>query len=346
MARCIAHRGGAGYAPENTLAAIERTLTSGSTTWIEVDLHRTRDGHLVVAHDMNVLRTTDHAARRPESAPAVIADLELAELRELDAGGWFDPAYAGERIPTLSEVLELDGIALMLELKDAERYPGIEKDLARQLRASQSEIRPAEIMVWSFDVAPLRRMHRHAPEYPLGMLARRIEAATFEPHLPILTFGGVWPELRAIDVQEARALGLPIAAATLNSVDRMTSAVDLGADIVITDYPDVFSSLTDKSWPMPGENAAWFDREHPPVRQSAADGDALQIRVATPDTVDGFPWCLRGHDGARLDIVAAGHDDLPGTWAVVDAPRRPAAQGPTTLALHDVDGTLLDLTEY
>ena len=91
-----AHRGGAAYAPENTLASFAEGLRRGAHM-LELDIHLSRDGELVVIHDHDLARTTDgrgHVHRHT-----------LAELKRLDAGAWFDPRFAGERIPTLEEVI-------------------------------------------------------------------------------------------------------------------------------------------------------------------------------------------------------------------------------------------------
>ena len=94
----IAHRGLLRHAPENTLPAFAACLELGMG--FELDIRTTKDGHLVVLHDDNVQRTTDGPARS-------VRDMTLAELKELDAGSWFDDAFVGVRIPTLEETLTL-----------------------------------------------------------------------------------------------------------------------------------------------------------------------------------------------------------------------------------------------
>ena len=122
----IAHRGGEAYAPENTLAAFKRTLEYG-IGWIETDVRRSRDNQLVLLHDKLVDRTTDGSGS--------VHDLSLADLKSLDAGSWFDPEFAGERVPTLDELFELcgDRVRYLLEIKD----PGlIEEKLAESILES------------------------------------------------------------------------------------------------------------------------------------------------------------------------------------------------------------------
>lgn len=94
----IAHRGLLRHAPENTLPAFAACLELG--IGFELDIRTTKDGHLIVVHDDNVERTTDGLSRS-------VRDMTLAELKRLDAGSWFDVAFAAERIPTLEETLAL-----------------------------------------------------------------------------------------------------------------------------------------------------------------------------------------------------------------------------------------------
>src|SRR5436309_263912 len=94
----VAHRGASALAPENTLAAFRRALEAGAPA-VECDVHLTADGAPIVIHDARVDRTTNGTGE--------VASLTLAALRALDAGGWFDPRFAGERLPTLEETLAI-----------------------------------------------------------------------------------------------------------------------------------------------------------------------------------------------------------------------------------------------
>ncbi|MFG0336221.1 MAG: glycerophosphodiester phosphodiesterase, partial [Maioricimonas sp. JB049] len=93
----VAHRGLLRPAPENTLANLRASLEL--RIGFEFDVQRTRDGHLVCIHDATVDRTTDGSGS--------VAQLTLEQIRRLDAGSWFDPAFAGEPVPTIEEVLAL-----------------------------------------------------------------------------------------------------------------------------------------------------------------------------------------------------------------------------------------------
>ncbi len=92
-----AHRGGAGLAPENTLAAFRNALALDVDA-LEMDLHVSADGEVIVIHDATLERTTN--------GRGYVRNTPLVDLKRLDAGSWFDPRFAGERVPTLREVLE------------------------------------------------------------------------------------------------------------------------------------------------------------------------------------------------------------------------------------------------
>lgn len=120
----IAHRGASSVAPENTLASAEQGITYGADM-IELDVHLTKDGEVVVIHDHELERTTN--------GTGVIAEKTLKELKTLDAGSWKDPKFSTEKIPTLDEFLKLvNGRAIVLiEIKSNGKklYEGIEQKI-------------------------------------------------------------------------------------------------------------------------------------------------------------------------------------------------------------------------
>lgn len=134
----VAHRGASGYAPEHTLAAYRLAIEQGAD-FVEQDLAVTRDGVLICLHDASLERTTDVEARYPDRATVATIegrtrkawlanDFTLEEIKTLDAGSWFSPKFAGERIPTFDEaVAVVKGKAgLFPELKTPEIYKGRE----------------------------------------------------------------------------------------------------------------------------------------------------------------------------------------------------------------------------
>src|SRR5271165_3166462 len=156
----IAHRGASGYAPENTLAAFRRATALG-VTFIETDLHLTRDAHFVALHDETVDRTT--------TGQGPIQTLTLAEVRRLDAGSWFGSEFMGERVPTLVEILEFarkHDVVFYLELKPSGFWGG-EHALISALRDS-GEI-PRSVII-SFDAAILAALRKFEPTLMTGLL--------------------------------------------------------------------------------------------------------------------------------------------------------------------------------
>src|SRR5258705_2988051 len=162
----IAHRGASGNAPENTLAAFRKAVALGAT-FIETDLQLSRDARFVAIHDATVNRTTN--------GQGAVHDLTLADLRKLDAGSWFGSEFAGERIPTLEEILEFakkHDVVFYLEMKPSGSWGG-EHALISALRES-GEI--ARTVVISFDAAILVGVRKIEPTLMTGLL--------FEGHIP------------------------------------------------------------------------------------------------------------------------------------------------------------------
>lgn len=201
---CIGHRGARAFAPENTLPAIEKAALLGCTM-VEVDVHLSLDGALVVHHDDRLHRCTDVQRRFPESRDAFVSDFTLEQLKTLDAGSWYvrelalPPAlrqpflrsltdaetahqvtdaerarYAsGEvRIPTLEDVLRLSqqlGLWINIEVKTIPRlYPGIADKVVDCVRALAVEDR---VLVSSFDHEQLLAVRRLAPRIATGVLS-------------------------------------------------------------------------------------------------------------------------------------------------------------------------------
>ncbi len=156
----IAHRGASGNAPENTLAAFRKAVALGAT-FIETDLQLSRDAHFVAIHDETVNRTTN--------GQGAVHGMTLTELRRLDAGSWFGSEFAGERIPTLEEILEFskkNDVVFYLEIKPGGSWGG-EHALIGSLRES-GEI--PRVVVISFDAAIVLNLRKIEPTLMTGLL--------------------------------------------------------------------------------------------------------------------------------------------------------------------------------
>jgi glycerophosphoryl diester phosphodiesterase len=235
------HRGASGHAPENTLVAFRRAKELGAT-WIEFDVQLSADGVPIILHDDTLARTTNLGQQlRP-------TQLTLAELKDLDAGSWFGPEFAGEKIPTLEEVLDACGseLGLNIEIKSTPNFEadnGLEQKIVGLVRQYKLE---DSALISSFDPLRLASLHRYDPGLRLAFLyeARPDRyPPDFDPIVTAKSFGAValHPPFRIIDsslVERTRANGLDINTWTVNEIPDMARMVALGVDIIITNYPD------------------------------------------------------------------------------------------------------------
>lgn len=153
------HRGHSAGAPENTRAALRANRLLGGTT-AEIDTVLTRDGEIVVIHDLTLDRTTNGSG--------AVADFTLAELRSLDAGSWFSVDHTGEVVLTLGETIKVArqfGLGLEVEVKEKRDLAGYGRALAVAL-ADPSDL--AQVMMISFDHVHLRELKRLIPGLVTG----------------------------------------------------------------------------------------------------------------------------------------------------------------------------------
>ncbi len=228
----LAHRGASRIAPENTLAAFRIALEEGADGF-ELDVRFSQDGVPVVIHDADLRRTTNGTGR--------VERKTVAALRALDAGAWFDPRFAGERIPTLDEVLEAfgDSVCYNIELKAF-----TSRDLKR-VRAVVERVRryglAERVLLSSFNPLALRWAWRLAPEIPRGLLVptfpfplRRAWLAFLAPHqarhLP-------FSMINERAVRWCRRRGYAVVAWTVNAPEEMQRLIRLGVEAIITDEP-------------------------------------------------------------------------------------------------------------
>ncbi|HEX2849499.1 MAG TPA: glycerophosphodiester phosphodiesterase [Acidimicrobiales bacterium] len=260
-----AHQGGAKEGPSSTLFAMRQAVAAGAHA-IELDVHMTRDGHLVVCHDATVDRTTEGAG--------AIADLTLAEVQALDNAYWWVPgevvdhdapadAYVHRgkapadpefRIPTLDAVLEsFPDVFLNFDIKQtAPEVEAYEKPLADTLRRYG---RIDDVIVASFSDVATDRFREHAPEITTSLGTNATAAFYFAvrggedppstPHSALQvprTFGDVVVVDEAF-VAAAHTAGLALHVWTIDDEDEMGMLVDLGVDGVMTDRPSALAGV-------------------------------------------------------------------------------------------------------
>jgi glycerophosphoryl diester phosphodiesterase len=214
------------------MAAFEKAVELGANV-IELDLHVSYEGELVVIHDVTLDRTTD--GQGPVHARS------LQELKQLDAGRWFGKDFVGQRIPTLVEVLSrfAGKVPLALEIKAGSAfYPGIEERLVSVLREHQVI---SQVAVASFDHHALFRLKELEPclrtaallvgrpmSMPVIAEACKADAMAIECSLVTKT-----------EVEACHAAGLQLVVWTVNEPAQMCHFIDLGIDGIITDKPDL-----------------------------------------------------------------------------------------------------------
>lgn len=229
----IAHRGAGGSAPENTVAAFAAARGAGADG-IELDVMRCASGEIVVIHDATVDRTTNGSG--------AVSAMPLQALRELDAGAWFAPEFAGERVPLLAGVLDAFGTSLRINIEikgRALRGDGIEEEIAAMVRARGLQ---EKVLVSSFNLAALRRMQAAAPGLQRGLLFSSWAAVPLAWAWARCWAGAhaLHPSAAGLDaawVGRARKRGYRVNVWTVNDPEVMRRVVAAGVDGVITDHP-------------------------------------------------------------------------------------------------------------
>jgi glycerophosphoryl diester phosphodiesterase len=219
----VAHRGASRYAPENTLAAFRRALGDGAPA-VECDVRRTSDGHLVVIHDPTVDRTTD--------GRGAVGSFTLDALLRLDAGRWFAPEWAGERVPLFSEVLELvRGRALIkVEIKnDPIPVEGIAHQVVDAVRHHRMH---EEAFVMSFDHQVARAVRSADARIATGILyaARLVDPVSAARAAGADGLCVHWGYVDRQVVAQARGAGLGIFVWTVDDEETFRRCLDLDVD--------------------------------------------------------------------------------------------------------------------
>lgn len=233
----IGHRGASAISPENTYAAV-RTAARIGARWIETDVRLTADGGLVMIHDSALDRTTN--------GHGPVVSRTLAEIRELDAGSWFSPEFAGEPVPDLEGFLRAvleSGLSLQLELKE---NPGREEALvdgvAEVLRRTWP-IGKRGLFLSSFSERCMVLCAEALPDIPRALATEFVPAnparRLFEARCSILhTQAGLTGES---DMARLRDANIEFAVATVNDAKAARAFLEAGATSVLSDYPDLLA---------------------------------------------------------------------------------------------------------
>ncbi|MBE5806816.1 MAG: glycerophosphodiester phosphodiesterase [Clostridiales bacterium] len=227
------HRGASGYAPENTLEAFELAAKMGATG-VELDVHIARDGELVVTHDEKIDRVA--------FGSGLVADMTTAELKKIKFNRTH-PEYEHATIPTLREVYELlkpYGLKVNAELKNSIiDYPNLEE---KCIKLAYETGMTDNVLYSSFNHYSMLRVKKIDPKLPVGLLyecmlidpwdyAKKLGADAIHPHFSELQVPG--------EAEKTHALGMAVNVWTVNEEKDIRFSIEAGADIIISNYPDV-----------------------------------------------------------------------------------------------------------
>jgi len=233
--RVTAHRGHARAAPENTLSALQAAIDSGAD-YAEIDVQLTADGEAVLLHDRDLMRVSGDP-RRPE-------DLPYANLQSVDVGRWFSADFAGERIPTLAEAIDLarGRIKLNIELK----FYGADRGLARRVSQILHEAKfEDECIVTSFNHPALLELRQGNSAVRTGVIIATAVGDVTRLEGEVLSVRADW--LSENLLRSARKRGLEVHVWTVNDERQMVRLMMRGVDNILTSDPDLLIRVR-KKW--------------------------------------------------------------------------------------------------
>lgn len=252
----IAHRGASGYAPEHTFNSYDKSHRELGASYIEIDLQRTKDRHLVAMHDETVDRTTNGHGR--------VEDYTLDELKKLDAGSWFNKQhpnlakseYKNAKVPTLDEILSRYGknANYYIETKSPDVYPGMENQLIQSLNKhgmlTNQSLKNGHVIVQSFSEPSLQKMKQLSPNIPLirlldkGELTSQTESDLKRIKSYAIGVGPEYTDLNENNTKHLKDLGFLIHPFTVNNETDMQRLNDYGVDGVFTNYADKYKNIS------------------------------------------------------------------------------------------------------
>ena len=244
----VSHRGASGYAPEHTLVSYDMGEKMHGD-YIEIDLQMTKDGQLIAMHDEKLDRTTDGTGN--------VKDYTLEQIKQLDAGSWFNekypqyakPEYVGLKVPSLEEVFQKFGknANYYIETKSPNIYPGMEKELLRLV--NEYKINKKTLLVQSFSPESLKIMHELDSSVQLVQLlsyrsyATITDAEIAEVKKYAMGVGPNHTYLNEEYIQKIVGSGLEIHPYTVNDKERMKQLIDWGVTGMFTNFPDLLHEV-------------------------------------------------------------------------------------------------------
>ncbi len=237
----IGHRGARGLAPENTLSAIAEGLKDKADR-IEIDVHQTKDGKVVVMHDAKVDRTTN--------GHGLIKNYTYTDLSALDAGSWFDKKFANEKVPTLDETIKfIHGQAdLIIEIKRGDDYyPNIIENILKIIKDNNAG---SWCIIHSFYTDVLAKVHVLEPSIRLHKLfvckikflpvlvGKGFEIYNFNKYSYISEYSLNYHFANKGIIKRIKSKGKKVNVWVLNDQRIINNLISIGVDGIITDFPD------------------------------------------------------------------------------------------------------------
>lgn len=223
----IAHRGAAGRAPENTMAAVRQAVEDGAD-WVEIDVQETVDGRIAVVHDSDLMKLAGENMK--------IWDATLDQLQQADIGSWFDPRFSDERVPILEDVLDaVRGEArLLIELK----YYGHDQMLEQRVVDIVERMDMVEgVALMSLKQAGIEKAHSLRPDWSFGLLTSKTIGDMSSLEMDFLAVNMVTTSAGLI--RRIHEAGKRVYVWTVNDRISMSRMVSLGVDGIITDEPEL-----------------------------------------------------------------------------------------------------------
>lgn len=228
----IAHRGASGYAPENTLVAMRRAAELGAR-WVEFDVMLTQDGVPVVMHDASLKRTT--------GGDALVVEMDFEAIQTLDAGSWFSDEFAGERIPSLAEMLDCLsqlGLGVNVEIKPAPDNVVETVEAVLGVLALHWSDASLPLLISSSDVNVLEAVHKVDEDLALGWIVDDEPEAWVADCRKISGLVSVNANaniLNASNIGQLKAAGYAVLAYTVNDAKKAQQLFDQGVAAVFSD---------------------------------------------------------------------------------------------------------------
>jgi glycerophosphoryl diester phosphodiesterase len=231
-----AHRGASLVAPENTLAAFRAAMDAGAT-YAELDVQHTRDGRIVVVHDGDLMRVG--------ADPRRLGALDFQDLAEIDVGGRRGSEFAGERVPSLEEVIELVRGRMRINVELKYNVPD-DRLAAAVIALLREQDFLDQVVITSLDPAALRQVEEIEPGLRTGHIVTAVVGDVLRTDADFLSLNSA--QATPLLIRRAHSAGKEIHVWTVNRPEVMLRMIERGVDNIITDDPALLARvLRDRS---------------------------------------------------------------------------------------------------